>query len=71
LGTDGYERVITGNGSIGYIAKSLIIYGDGMADLKRRCFPLGPVFLTNGAIFRQTRVGPHVLKTTNGLLMRW
>jgi hypothetical protein len=71
LGTDGYERVITGNGSIGYIAKSLIIYGDRMADLKRRCFPLGPVFLTNGAIFRQTRVGPHVLKTTNGLLMRW
>ncbi len=47
--------------------KAVIILGDGMADLKRRCFPFGPVSLTNGQILRQTRIGPHTLKTTNGL----
>lgn len=66
-GTAGYERVITDNGTVGFVPKAVVIFGDGMADLKRRCFPSGPVSLTNGQILRQTRIGPHTLKTTNGL----
>jgi hypothetical protein len=49
------------------MSKSSIIYGDGMADQRGRCFPSGPVSLTNGTVLRQVRVGPHTLKTTNGL----
>jgi hypothetical protein len=66
-GTESYERVITSHGAVGYLPKSSVIYGDGMTDLRGRCFPLGPVSLTNGMIFRQTTVGPHKLRTTNGL----
>jgi hypothetical protein len=66
-GTAGYERVITDNGTVGFMPKAAIIFGDGMADLKGRCFPFGPVSLTNGQILRQTRIGPHTLKTTDGL----
>jgi hypothetical protein len=66
-GMEGYERVVTSRGTVGFIAKSSIIYGDGMADLRGRCFPSGPVSLTNGMVLRQIRVGPHTLKTTNGL----
>ena len=65
--TAGFERVITDAGTVGFIPKAAIIFGDGMADLKRRCFPFGPVSLTNGLILRETRIGPHTLKTTNGL----
>jgi hypothetical protein len=64
---EGYERVITSHGTVGYMPNNSIIYGDGMADLKGRCFPFGPVSLTSGSVLRQTRVGPHTLKTTNGL----
>jgi hypothetical protein len=67
LGTEGYERVVTSRGTVGFILKSSIIYGDGMADLRGRCFPFGPAPLTNGTVLRQSRVGPHTLKTTNGL----
>jgi hypothetical protein len=66
-GLGGYERVVTSRGRVGFIPQSSIIYGDGMADLRGRCFPSGPVSLTNGTVFRQIRVGPHTLKTTNGL----
>jgi hypothetical protein len=66
-GAEGYERVVTIRGTVGFISKSSIIYGDGMADLRGRCFPSGPVSLTNGMVFRQIRVGPHTLETTNGL----
>jgi hypothetical protein len=66
-GAGGYERVITAKGTVGFMPKAAIIFGDGMADLKGRCFPSGPISLTNGLIFRQTRVGPHTLKATNGL----
>jgi hypothetical protein len=65
--TDGYERVVTSRGTVGFMPKSSIIYGDGMADLRGRCFPFGPAPLTNGMPLRQSRVGPHTLKTTNGL----
>jgi hypothetical protein len=65
-GTGGYERIITDRGAVGFMPRALIILGDGVADLKGRCFPFGPVNLTNGLVFRQTRVGPHTLKTTNG-----
>jgi DnaJ domain len=66
-GTERYERVITGRGVVGYISKGSILDGGGTADLTHKCFPFGPVQLTNGMIFRQTSHGPHVLKTTNGL----
>ena len=66
-GTGGYERVVTDHGTVGFMPRVSIIFGDGVADLKGRCFPFGPVNLTNGLVFRQTRVGPHTLKTTNGL----
>jgi hypothetical protein len=66
-GTEGYERMVTSRGTVGFIPKSSIIYGDGMADLRGRCFPFGPVFLPNGMVLREIRVGPHTLKTTNGL----
>jgi hypothetical protein len=66
-GTGKYERVITSHGTIGYMPKSSIIYGDGMTDLRGRCFPVGQVSLTNGMVLRQIRAGPHTLKTTNGL----
>jgi hypothetical protein len=66
-GAAGYERVITGHGIVGYIAKSSIIDGSGMADLRGRCFPFGPDYVSNGMVFQQTRVGLHTLKTTDGL----
>jgi DnaJ-like protein len=66
-GTEGYDRVVTSRGTVGFVPKSSIIYGDGMADLRGRCFPSGPVSLTNGMVLRQIRIGPHTLKTTNGL----
>jgi hypothetical protein len=66
-GTAGFERVITDNGTVGFMPKAAVIFGDGMADLKGRCFPFGPVSLTNGLTLRQMRIGPHTLKTTNGL----
>lgn len=66
-GTEGYERVITSRGTIGFVPKASVIYGEGMADLKRRCFPSGSVYFANGKIIRQTRTGPHTLETTNGL----
>jgi hypothetical protein len=66
-GAEGYERVITGHGIVGYISKNSITYGDGMADLRGRCFPSGPVYLSNRMIFRQTGTGPHELTTINGL----
>ena len=66
-GTEQYERVITIRGVVGYVRKGLITYGDGMADRTRKCFPFGQVHPSNGAVFLQARVGPHVLKATNGL----
>lgn len=66
-GSGGYERIITDNGTVGFMQKASIISGDGMTDLRGRCFPFGPVYLTNGYVFRQTGFGPHTLKTTNGL----
>jgi hypothetical protein len=44
-----------------------IIYGDGMTDLRSKCLPFGPVYLTNGTILKQARTGYHTLQTTNGL----
>jgi hypothetical protein len=66
-GVNGYERVVTSRGRFGFISKSSIIYGDGMADLRARCLPSGSGFLANGTVIRQISVGPHTLKTTNGL----
>jgi hypothetical protein len=66
-GVEGYERVVTMRGTVGFMPKSSVIRGDGIADLRGRCFPFGPVSLTNGTVFRKIRVGPHTLKTTNGL----
>ena len=66
-GTGEYERIITDRRTVGFMPRMSIIPGDGVADLKGRCFPFGTVNLTNGLVFRQTRVGPHTLKTTNGL----
>jgi hypothetical protein len=66
-GSNGYERVLTHNGTVGYLPKGSILYGDGMTDLMGRCFPNGSVHASNGTIFLQTRSGPHTLTVTNGL----
>lgn len=66
-GKGAYERVITDHGKVGFLPAASIIVGDGMADLRKRCFPFGPANLTNGMILRHTRTGPHTLKATNGL----
>lgn len=59
--------VYTNSGTPALTSKSSVIYGEGLVDPRRaRCLPSGPVDLTNGTVFRQTTVGPHTLKTTNG-----
>jgi hypothetical protein len=66
-GTTEYERVITSNQTIGYVARNLIVYGNGRADERGRCFPDGMPSLSNGLILKQLEFGPHTLKIVNGL----
>jgi hypothetical protein len=58
-------RVLTANGTLGYLSTGYVVYGEGQANLARLCFPRGQVNPSNGEVLRQTRVGPHTLKVTN------
>lgn len=62
-----YERVVTGRGVVGYVARTAVADGDGMIALRNRCFPFGAVSFRSGYVFKQTAIGPHTLTVKNGL----
>jgi hypothetical protein len=65
-GESEFEKVVSSAGTTGYVAKSVLTYGDGTDALREKCLPLGSPTIPNGTVFLQKSNGPHTIKVQNG-----